>query len=140
MQKQTKLLESNILKSQFYYSQNFFNIENCSKTSVIIKSSKYASRTLTKNFSKQVNFLNILNISKLKYPLIINFFKKEAYLQEYMKELVNTKNNVVITKINNNIFRSFDFSLIKTNNSYSIFSQFKNLIFNLSRVLKRMKK
>jgi hypothetical protein len=139
MQKLKKSLENNILKLNFNQSQSFFNIENSSDNKKT--SEKYIVKTLTTCFSKHISFFNLLNIFKLKYPLTMNIFKDEESLIEYLNSVEKElrTNDIVLTKINNNILKNNCYSIIKNNKPYSTFFQLKNKTFPLIKILKVLK-
>ncbi len=139
MQKLKKSLENNILKLNFNQSQSFFNVENTSHNKKI--SEKYIAKTLTTCFSKHISFFNLLNISKLKYPLTINIFKDEESLIEYLNSVEKEfrTNDIVLTKVNNNILKNSCYAIVKNNKPFSTFLQLKNKTFPLIKVLKVLK-
>lgn len=139
MQKLKKSLENNIIKITLKESNNIFSIENSLELSSSIKKNYVLeSKVLTTRFSKQIKFFDLLNISKLKYPLKLIVFSNIENFKAYLLNLekIDKQSNLVLVKNKNIILKDQNFKLLKYNNCYNVFN---TLRFSSSLILKFIK-
>jgi hypothetical protein len=146
MQKIKKSLQNNILKINVQQQQIALSIESSSNAFISTNISKaLISKTLTACSLKQISFLKLLEVSKLKFPLVLNLFQNKTVLKEYLNSLINNKRQqqILLVKVDNNIFKDNTYEIVENYSSSNVFFQIKNFTnhtLNLIKVLKLIAK
>lgn len=117
----------------------FFTIEKPLKKKFTKKA--VATKTLTKVLAKNLNLSNYLDSSRLKYPLVINFFEDLDSFVEYLDENSNrNENNIVFMSTGKVVFKQNFSNKISPLLLFNSFSALFNPSIMLLRCLKLAQK